>query len=334
MDKKIISGVVIAIVLVIVVIGIIMFTGLLKFDRSGQPEIAISLVSPNDGDQFETGSTVYVLALVNAVVPQDSSPALAEISFWINGSAVATVPVEDEVNGDYSAKTEWVPLAPGSYSLVARATLSNEQSFDSELVVVTVVGEDLSPTAVPTATLKQDMTGVAETQAAEETQNAAATAAAAATDAVEADQRCSLFDPENTTLTMLDMPMLTTDLTIYIEMPSAVPGLEVDIAGDTDVWEYSAILGSQAANSCEYWGYSQRLYCVFDDLPLSYLDSSQPLEVYVNHCSTPIYSHDRASVLLQACDKDLNEDACDWTGGDWTCTDKNDEDTCSCVCDD
>ena len=332
MNKKIIYGAVAAVLLGMLLIGIFVFMGLLDFDRGREasriPEMEITLVSPNDGEEVGTGAVVYILALVNEAGTQNgSSPALAEVSFWINGSVVDEVAVDNAVEGAFSAKTEWTPQEAGSYSIIARAVLTNGDSIDSELVVLNVVGDPISAPA-PTSTPTPNPTEAAETQEASETEEAAATA-----EVVESGARCDLFDAENTTLVLLDMPMLTTDLTLYIEMPTAVPGLEVEIEGDDDVWEYSAILGTEAANSCEYWGYSQRLYCMFDDLPEAYLESSQPLEVYVNHCSQPIYTHGWVSVLLPACEADLGEEACEWTLGEWTCADEDDEDTCSCVCD-
>jgi len=139
------------------------------------------------------------------------------------------------------------------------------------------------------------------------------------TPTIEPTSRCDLFEG-GYPLTLLDIPFGSTALTLYIEIPGGVPGLEADIPGDDQPWEYSARLGATEADRCAYQGYAQRLYCDFV-LPETYLDTVQELVITVNGCDQPVFQHARVSIFApqKACAADLNEEDCTAAGGTMTC---------------
>ncbi|MFN2198440.1 MAG: hypothetical protein ACK2UW_20130, partial [Anaerolineales bacterium] len=151
----------------------------------------------------------------------------------------------------------------------------------------------------------------------------------------EGSSRCDLFDGDYP-LTLLDIPYESTELTLFIEIRGGVPGLEIEIPADDQPWDYSAILGDVMANRCTYQGYAGRLYCDFG-LPETYLDTVQPLAIFVNGCESPIFEHPRVSIFapeepLPVCIEDLGEDACTAAGGRYACTDFASGTVCTCVC--
>jgi Zn-dependent metalloprotease len=151
----------------------------------------------------------------------------------------------------------------------------------------------------------------------------------------EGSSRCDLFDGVYP-LTLLDIPYESTELTLFIEIRGGVPGLEIEIPADDQPWDYSAILGDVMANRCSYQGYAGRLYCDFG-LPETYLDTVQPLAIFVNGCESPIFEHPRVSIFapeepLPVCIEDLGEDACTAAGGRYACTDFASGTVCTCVC--
>ena len=147
----------------------------------------------------------------------------------------------------------------------------------------------------------------------------------------EPPSRCELFDG-NYNLTMLDIPIGSTALTMFIKIPGGVPGLELDIPGDDQPWEYSAILGKTQATGCSFQGYAEQLYCNFS-LPETYLDTVQPLSIYVNGCETPIYTHPRVTIFAPAvCSEDLDEATCTDTGGTYSCVIGAAAKVCTCTC--
>jgi len=85
-------------------------------------------------------------------------------------------------------------------------------------------------------------------------------------------------------------------LTFYFKMPGGVPGLENEVPGDTETWNYSVDWGGQHTDHCEFLpGYEERLYCTIE-FPAERANSNQPMELHVNGCATPIYSSPRAEI--------------------------------------
>lgn len=147
------------------------------------------------------------------------------------------------------------------------------------------------------------------------------------TPTMEPASRCDVFEG-GYPLTLLDIPSESTALTLYIEIPGGVPGLEVDVPGDDQPWAYSAWLGSTKADECAYQGYAQRLYCDFV-LPERYLDTVQQLAIFVNGCDQPVFEHSRVSIFAPepVCSAELNDEECTAAGGTMTCGV-----TCYCQC--
>jgi hypothetical protein len=154
------------------------------------------------------------------------------------------------------------------------------------------------------------------------------TATAEFTPTPEPFNRCQLFDAATPTLTLHDVPLFTTDLTYYVDFGFPVPGLEEGIAEDQGEWLYTAILGGIPTDNCTYRDYTGRIYCRNIEFPSSWWGTVQPLEVYVNGCDQPIFTHDRVSILKPTCETSMGKDACEWTGGKYECSGG----VCECVC--
>lgn len=138
--------------------------------------------------------------------------------------------------------------------------------------------------------------------------------------------RCALFNQQIMTLSILGIPIGTTEQTIYITIPDGVPGLEYDIHEDQNSWEYTATLGGVDADFCKYDDIPGRLYCSFI-LPESAIGTTLELFVYVNECPTSIYYHPGVSIIPQVpptqepptliCTVDLGEADCIAAGGEY-----------------
>lgn len=140
--------------------------------------------------------------------------------------------------------------------------------------------------------------------------------------------RCRLFYAATPTLTLHDVPLFTTDLTYYVDFGFPVPGLEESIPDDQEEWIYTAILGGSPTDNCTYRDYTGRIYCKNLEFPSDWWGTIKALEVYVNGCDEPIFTHDRVSILKPACESSMAEDACKWTGGKYECSGG----VCECVC--
>ncbi len=137
-----------------------------------------------------------------------------------------------------------------------------------------------------------------------------AVAAPAPTIEYQTESRCALFDGLDMSVVYLDW-MPGAPLTFYVRMPGGVPGLENEIPGDSDSWEYSATIGDYSTQNCRFEGYEERLYCSLS-LPSGYSDAVRPLTLRVNGCDSAIYSDQAA--YLPGIEKGGGEG-----GGDDTC---------------
>ena len=135
--------------------------------------------------------------------------------------------------------------------------------------------------------------------------------------------RCDLFDEQELSLVLHSIPLGTTNLTLYTEMLSGVPGLELEIPGDQAPWIYTALLGDTESGECSVQEYaSGRLYCDFV-LPVTTLGSARNFSLYLNECEDPIFFQPRVSILepqadepsLMTCEKELDEASCVAAGG-------------------
>ncbi len=140
--------------------------------------------------------------------------------------------------------------------------------------------------------------------------------------------RCDLFDPSATTLTLHDVPLFTTELTYFLTFDHTVPGLEEPVPGDEGEWIFTSIMGDYPSEPCTFRGYTGRIYCMLKEFPKSWWGTNQTLKVFVNGCDQSIFTHDRVSFLKPACEGSMAEDACEWTGGDYECSRIN----CRCAC--
>ena len=315
MNKKIFLGAAAVLVLGIIVMLIVLFLPKLTpsetevgiEDISDLPELGVKILAPEDGEVVRSDLPVLIFALAVGKQPVD------EISFWVDGVLAGVVPVQGEWQGTYLGELEWMPPRSGGYSLSVSVISEDGTTVGSQPVNLVVEKSRPTPTIAPTST-PLPVIDVPDEEGERED---------------DSYSRCDLFDTEKSSLIMLDMPLFENDLTLYITLPTAVPGLEEEVPGDNQPWEYMARLGTKTASACDYWGYTKRLYCTFEDLSEAFFDETHPLDVYVNLCDEPIYSHGWVSVSKPDCKADFEEDACEWTGGDWEC---DNDANCACTC--
>jgi len=107
-----------------------------------------------------------------------------------------------------------------------------------------------------------------------------------------AETRCDLYEGMEMELAWPEwkkgLPMPVT-----IKMPGGVPGLELEVPGDTELWEYSIKVGTSISNECNYQGYNTKLHCSIL-VSEGYSESVQTLSLFVNGCSSPILYKDKA----------------------------------------
>jgi hypothetical protein len=136
--------------------------------------------------------------------------------------------------------------------------------------------------------------------------------------------RCDLFDTENATLYMLDIPYGSTELVVVVKYPHAIWGLEEDIPWDDRPWEYSAILGNAVADKCTYRDYPGQVFCTFQ-LDKGYFGYAFPFELMVNFCGQ-IFFHRAVTVFEPetpatdtptpvACNANFGREDCKAAGG-------------------
>lgn len=101
--------------------------------------------------------------------------------------------------------------------------------------------------------------------------------------------RCELFDQSK--MSVIYMGWLEgTPLVFYVKMKGGVLGLENQIAGDTQPWEYSVQIDNIVTRDCSLiQGYEERLYCNIK-LPSGFAGTYRSFNVFVNGCEQPVYT--------------------------------------------
>lgn len=247
-----------------------------------------------------------------AVVAHANVPTgISAFQFWVDGNMLASYPLtSNDYGASFAMMTQaWLPSSDGWHILKVDALGMLGEVMASAEIDILVAFEEPDDVQQP-PDVEQAIASPTPTQ-----------------EPVQAYSRCDLFNPQETTLTLYDILPGSTGLNLHILLPGPVPGLEEPVEGDNDPWLYSAILGSTEAEACAYQGYTRRLYCSFI-LPESVLDTVQPLDVFVNLCGEPIFSHPRVSILAPLCQSDMNRTNCEATGGSYTCI----RDICTCTC--
>ena len=112
------------------------------------PVVTVSLTSPTAGSQFNLGTALTLGALVPDTV------TTARIDFLANGGVVGS-----RAGAPWSLS--WTPPSAGSWSLQARATLSDGRVFSSASSVVTVVAPPPPPPSGQEALFRQGANGYA-----------------------------------------------------------------------------------------------------------------------------------------------------------------------------
>lgn len=108
--------------------------------------------------------------------------------------------------------------------------------------------------------------------------------------------RCEMFEKVKPELVFID-PKPKEPLGFYFKFSDGVPGLETQIASDSDAWNYTAAIGEFSSEKiCNFdEGYAGRLYCKVQ-INSSYSKSVRPVSLYVNGCSWPVYLNPDAEI--------------------------------------
>ena len=76
--------------------------------------------------------------------------------------------------------------------------------------------------------------------------------------------RCGLYaDSESYTVNFLEFTANVPQHTLYITIPSGIPGLDFVPDGDSEPWIYDAELDKNFIGFCGFWEIRGRLYCSF-----------------------------------------------------------------------
>ena len=130
------------------------------------------------------------------------------------------------------------------------------------------------------------------------------------------DDRCGQFDQEEMSLVTFDVDPELLVLNLYVKNPSGYPG---QIPDDPEERKYTAFLGETEARNCNFQGFADRLYCVFD-IHKNVINTSQVLKMFVDICTPPFYINEKVSIFRKepGCTIDLDESQCIAAGGTYT----------------
>jgi hypothetical protein len=133
--------------------------------------------------------------------------------------------------------------------------------------------------------------------------------------------RCFPFEDMELSLVLLKIRPDTMSLPLYFKTTGDFPGM---IPDDSEPDEYYALLGDNESNSCGLQGgFSDRLYCMFT-LPEEAPGKAMDLSLYRKDCQDPVYVQTKVTIpdlpeeepSPPACNKDLDQDACEEAGGE------------------
>jgi hypothetical protein len=138
---------------------------------------------------------------------------------------------------------------------------------------------------------------------------------------LETYNRCRYFENLDLSLVLLEYPVETLVLPVYVKMPGGVPGLGVEFPEDPDPWEYKAMLGSLEAYQCSLQGFEDRLYCLFKLTP-SMPGTAPEFSLLVNTCPEPLLVVPHAQIpepreaeVEVECKENMGRAACEEAGG-------------------
>ncbi|MCJ7734765.1 MAG: sigma-70 family RNA polymerase sigma factor, partial [Anaerolineales bacterium] len=99
--------------------------------------------------------------------------------------------------------------------------------------------------------------------------------------------RCTLFEGQDISLVLLNIPAETMQLPLYFKIEGGIHGLVLEYLEDAEPWEYSARLGSIESYKCDLQGFDDRLYCMFT-IPTDMPGTAQDLSLFLNGCAAPV----------------------------------------------
>lgn len=110
--------------------------------------------------------------------------------------------------------------------------------------------------------------------------------------------RCAYFDSLDIKLTFHTILEGDETMTLYLNIPGGVPGLEKEIPGDSGPFNYSATIGRLESIKCNFREYANRLYCVFP-LKLTYYNTAQQFDLFLEGCDTAVFSHGYLTIPVE-----------------------------------
>jgi hypothetical protein len=106
--------------------------------------------------------------------------------------------------------------------------------------------------------------------------------------------RCMLFDGGE--IEYVAFPWTKNEpFEFYLKIPGGVPGLEKEILGDNEPWDYSVQIGDYSTDDCRVYpndvNAKEELYCsITIPKEAKYEFSNQPIKLSVNGCNVPVMS--------------------------------------------
>jgi hypothetical protein len=110
--------------------------------------------------------------------------------------------------------------------------------------------------------------------------------------------RCTYFDGLDVTFTFHTIVEGDETMTMYLNIPGGVPGLEKPMPGDSGPFNYSATVGRLESIKCNFREYANRLYCVFP-LRITYYNTAQQFDLFLEGCDTAVFSHDYLTIPVE-----------------------------------
>ncbi|MFZ5821793.1 MAG: hypothetical protein ACOYYJ_18005 [Chloroflexota bacterium] len=96
--------------------------------------------------------------------------------------------------------------------------------------------------------------------------------------------RCDLFTGKQISYTFQDPSYCSTSVILNVVMSGGVPGIEYNVPGDSDSWDYWCEVEGISSSTCFYEGNDGKIHCSLN-LPKSKFDSYNDISLFVNGCN-------------------------------------------------
>ncbi len=125
--------------------------------------------------------------------------------------------------------------------------------------------------------------------------------------------RCDLFEEVEMSLVVLDLIDGTYNIPIYVKMDGGILGGAIEGESGDPLWPYSALLGGIPSYKCDFQGFEDRLYCLFN-LPPEMPGTQQTYQLHLEGCEDALFSQ---VVVLDVCHPLLDAESCKLKGGEY-----------------